>query len=158
MRSGGEQGQAILEEEDRLIAALAGTAFVVELGGLTGRAAGWGRCLAVRPGDAASIRSRLGNVVAEESARRGLRAMAAVVYSEVRPCACRANLRVGSLFRGVRTSTFCKRIPPKQANSALQKFPKRTLPSFPNCALSNFACAHLQVFAGLQPQHFQART
>eukprot|EP00884_Botryococcus_braunii_P018835 jgi/Botrbrau1/5635/Bobra.55_1s0024.1 len=75
-------GKSILEKEAKVIAALQKTAFVVQLGGDAGREAGWGRCLAVRADDAASIRSRLGNQVAEESSRRGLRAIAAVVYSE----------------------------------------------------------------------------
>ncbi len=78
------QGKSILEEQKRQIALAMETVFEVDLGGADGQAAGWGRCLGVRAEDMTHLRSRLGNEVAAESARRGLRAIAAVVYSEVR--------------------------------------------------------------------------
>jgi hypothetical protein len=77
-------GEPILAEQQRLVAEAVGGAFEVSLGGGTGAARGWGRCLAVRVGEQmAGLRSQLGNALAEESARRGLRAVAVVAYIEV---------------------------------------------------------------------------
>ena len=67
------------------MAAAVATAYEIALGGAAGAAAGWGRCLAVRVGeDLAGLRSQLGNALAEESQRRGLRPVAAVAYIEAR--------------------------------------------------------------------------
>jgi nanoRNase/pAp phosphatase (c-di-AMP/oligoRNAs hydrolase) len=76
-------GKPILAEQQRLVAEAVATAFPVSLGGAEGASRGWGRCLAVRVGDQmASLRSQLGNALAEESQRQGLRPMAVVAYIE----------------------------------------------------------------------------
>lgn len=78
-------GAPILAEQQRLVQEAVGQAFVVNVGGAAGAERGWGRCLAVRVGaQLASLRSQLGNALAEESRRQGLRAMAVVAYIEVR--------------------------------------------------------------------------
>lgn len=79
-------GAPILAEQQRQVAAAVAASFEVSLGGAAGGRLGWGRCLAVRVGaELAGLRSQLGNALAEESQRRGLRAVAAVAYVEVRP-------------------------------------------------------------------------
>lgn len=70
--------------QQRQVAAAVQLAFEVSLGGTAGAAKGWGRCLAVRVGeDLSGLRSQLGNALAEESQRRGLRPVAVVAYIEV---------------------------------------------------------------------------
>jgi len=76
-------GREVQERIDRQIAEAVATSFPVNLGGERGE--GWGQCLAVQapPGSPlGAIRSQLGNVLVEESARRGLRSMAVVAYNE----------------------------------------------------------------------------
>lgn len=77
------QGRAALDKQAQLIAAAIQTAFVVQLGGDTGHAH-WGNCLAVlADAELASIRSALGNALAQASQDRGLRAVGVVAYHEV---------------------------------------------------------------------------
>ena len=92
-------GQPILAEQQRLVAEAVSTAFPVSLGGAQGAGRGWGRCLAVRVGDQmAALRSQLGNALAEESQRQGLRPMAVVAYIEVRRWVRVLCTKVLSLF------------------------------------------------------------
>lgn len=78
------RGRPILAEQQRLVAEAVSQAYVVRLGGAANAGRGWGQCLAVTVGDELSrLRSQLGNALAEESARRGLRAMGLVAYVEV---------------------------------------------------------------------------
>ena len=78
------QGQQVLELQNQQIKAALNAAFEVQLGGSAGAAKQWGKCLAVRAdGDLSKIRSSLGNALAEASAARSLRAVAAVCYIEV---------------------------------------------------------------------------
>ena len=85
-------GKPILAEQQRLVAEAVAQAFSVSLGGAEGAGHGWGRCLAVRVGDQlASLRSQLGNALAEESQRQGLRPMAVVVYIEVGGGCCSSS-------------------------------------------------------------------
>jgi hypothetical protein len=122
-------GQPVLSEQQRLVQEAVAQAFEVQLGGPAGQRHGWGRCLAVRVGDQlVALRSQLGNALAEESARRGLRALAAVAYVEVRTghlgtgCVTRplqgdANLqstRLVTVSGSKRVSTPCDH-PPSQA-------------------------------------------
>lgn len=77
------RGRPILAEQQRLVAEAVSQAYVVRLGGAANAGRGWGQCLAVTVGDELSrLRSQLGNALAEESARRGLRAMGLVAYVE----------------------------------------------------------------------------
>ena len=71
----------MLDKQERLIAAAVKAAFTVKLGGPHQE---WGSCLGViaQP-DLASIRSALGNALAEASGQRGLRAIGVVAYHEV---------------------------------------------------------------------------
>lgn len=81
-------GTPILAEQQRMMKKAVAQAFPVDLGGAAGAERGWGRCLAVRIGPEMSkliaLRSELGNALATESQRRGLRGMAVVAYGEVR--------------------------------------------------------------------------
>lgn len=78
------RGRPILAEQQRLVTEAVGQAFEVRLGGAAHVERDWGRCLAVTVGEElARLRSQLGNALAEESARRGLRAMGLVAYVEV---------------------------------------------------------------------------
>jgi hypothetical protein len=80
------RGKPILEEEQRQVEAAAAKSFTVNLGGPAGAGRGWGQCLAVLGGDEVGrLRSQLGNVVAEKAKAQGLRGMAVVAYTEVRP-------------------------------------------------------------------------
>src|SRR5947209_5563770 len=75
------QGQQELQQQQRQIDAAIARAYPVQLGNRQQ----WGECLAVQvDAQVSGIRSALGNALAEESQRRGLRAMAAVAYVEVR--------------------------------------------------------------------------
>ncbi|KAL4458550.1 hypothetical protein ABPG75_013415 [Micractinium tetrahymenae] len=77
------RGRPILAEQRRLVGEAVSQAYVVRLGGAASAERGWGRCLAVTVGEELSrLRSQLGNALAEESARRGLRAMGLVAYVE----------------------------------------------------------------------------
>lgn len=77
------RGRPILAEQQRLVTEAVGQAFEVRLGGAAHVERDWGRCLAVTVGEElARLRSQLGNALAEESARRGLRAMGLVAYVE----------------------------------------------------------------------------
>jgi hypothetical protein len=76
-------GEPELARQAAAIAAALGVAHEVALGGAAGAGRGWGRALAVHVGaDGAAMRSQLGNALAEEAGRRGLRAVAAVAYEE----------------------------------------------------------------------------
>lgn len=78
------RGRPILAEQQRLVAEAVSQAYTVRLGGAAHAGQDWGRCLAVTVGDElARLRSQLGNALAQESARRGLRAMGLVAYLEV---------------------------------------------------------------------------
>ena len=78
-------------ELDQRIAEAVSGAFVLNLGGARGAGEGWGQCLAVRvdpPSTLSSIRSQLGNALANKAQLRGLRAVGAVVYIEVTAARC----------------------------------------------------------------------
>lgn len=98
-------GKPILAEQRRQVAAAVAASFEVALGGAAGGKLGWGRCLAVRVGqELAGLRSQLGNALAEESQRRGLRAVAAVAYVEARVWRRAASLcvwRAGAGLQGL---------------------------------------------------------
>lgn len=102
-------GKPILAEQQRLVAEAVATAFPVTLGGAEGAARGWGRCLAVRVGDQmASLRSQLGNALAEESQRQGLRPMAVVAYIEVRGRLLQPVLGLRGLQRAASGKRVCR--------------------------------------------------
>ncbi|KAL4859293.1 hypothetical protein ACK3TF_001036 [Chlorella vulgaris] len=79
-------GTPILAEQQRMMQEAVAQAFPVDLGGAAGAERRWGRCLAVQIGPEMSkliaLRSELGNALAIESQRRGLRGMAVVAYGE----------------------------------------------------------------------------
>jgi hypothetical protein len=78
-----EKGEVELKRQSKLISAAVEKAFVVNIGGKKGQAAGWGQALAVTiDGELVRIRSELGHALAAESHTRGLRHMAVVVYKE----------------------------------------------------------------------------
>lgn len=79
------QGTEALNKQEQLIAAALKTAFIVTLGGSKGTQQQWGCCLGVLANaELSSIRSALGNALAQASEQRGLRAIGVVAYHEVR--------------------------------------------------------------------------
>lgn len=78
------QGEAVLDEQERIVREAVAHAFVVQLGGKHGLDKGWGRCLAVRADTVAYLRSQLGNELALKSRAQNLEPMGLVAYIEVR--------------------------------------------------------------------------
>ena len=93
-----EAGERILEEDERKIEERLGTAFAVRLGGASGEAAGWGRCLCVRADGVENLRSEIGNRLAAMSKAAGHRGIACVAY-EVEELQAQGLIKVS--LRGV---------------------------------------------------------
>ena len=79
-----KQGRNSLEKQDKMIAAAVKSAFRVQLGGADGVQQQWGCCLGVMAdAELSSIRSALGNALAQASQQQGLRPVGLVAYHEV---------------------------------------------------------------------------
>ena len=82
------QGKLVQAEIDERIAKALTQALVIQLCGEEGKAKGYGQCLVIQANDDSSlgrIRSQLGNVLAEASRAKGLRAVGMIAYREVCP-------------------------------------------------------------------------
>ena len=82
------QGKIAQAEIDQRIAHAISTASVVRLGSQEGQEQGFGQCLLIQAGDDSSlsgIRSQLGNTLAAESGKKGLRSIGLIAYREVEP-------------------------------------------------------------------------
>ena len=87
------KGEAILEEQERAIAAAVAAAKPVTLGGTKAAGRGWGQALAVAAaGDLVKWRSALGNALARRGAELGLAPVGVVAYVE--PGMARGKVKV----------------------------------------------------------------